>query len=45
LDYQEAFDQLKHALVSIQKLARLDFCKTFILDANWFAKGMGIILF
>jgi hypothetical protein len=26
-------------------LARLDFCKAFIRDVDWFAKGMGAILF
>lgn len=45
LNYQEAFDQLKHALVSTPVLARQDFCKAFILNVESFVKGVGIILF
>ncbi len=34
LDYQKAFDQLKHALVSAPILARLNFCKASILNVD-----------
>ncbi len=44
LDYQQAFQALKGALVDALVLIRLDFKKQFCLDVDWSPKGVGAIL-
>jgi len=44
LDYQQAFQALKGALVDALVLIRPDFKKQFCLDVDWSPKGVGAIL-
>ncbi len=41
--YQEAFDTLKFRLIKAPILVRLDFERPFILDVDWFIKGLGLV--
>jgi hypothetical protein len=38
------FSGLKQSFVSTTLLAKFDFLRAFILDVDWFAKGVGVIL-
>jgi hypothetical protein len=42
--YQGAFVILKRCLIASLVLTRLDFSQPFILDVDWFIKGVGAIL-
>jgi hypothetical protein len=42
--YQETFDALKLRLIEAPILARPDFERPFILDVDWFIKGVGSFL-
>jgi hypothetical protein len=44
LDYQQAIEALKRALIDAPLLVKLDFKKPFCLDVNWSPKGVGAIL-
>jgi hypothetical protein len=44
LDYQQAFEALKRALIATLVLVRPDFKKPFYLDVDWSPKGVGAIL-
>jgi len=42
--YQKAFDTLKLKLIEAPILVRPDFERPFILDGDWFIKGVGSVL-
>ncbi len=44
LDYQQAFEALKRALIAASVLVRPDFKKPFCLNVDWSPKGVGAIL-
>jgi len=44
VDYEQAYQALKAALVDAPILARPDFKRTFWLDVDWSPKGVGAIL-
>jgi hypothetical protein len=45
LDYQQAFEALKRALITAPTLVHPDFKKPLCLDVDWSPKGVGAILF
>jgi hypothetical protein len=44
MGYQQAFQELKAALVDAPLLTRPNFKRTFCLDVDWSPKGVGAIL-
>ncbi len=41
LDYQQAFEALKKALIDVLVVVRPNFNKPFCLDVDWSPKGVG----
>jgi hypothetical protein len=41
---QEAFDRLKKCFVEAPILSKFDFSRPFILDVDWYVKGVSVIL-